>query len=143
MTVCLHKRSLNAVHHDDAIIRQYCQYLRHDFLKSSTVTAYEDCIRTRKGCDFCFQEVAYVDIDTRSSELTSILVNNRLALRPVLECFYMQVREQQPCFNGDASRAGSNIPENPPLSQVQSLQCQQPDWHFCDHLLAPVEQSEF
>ena len=96
MAVGLDERSLDAIHHDAAVIGKYCQDFCHDFLQFAAMTADEDGIgnaRRRVGGSGGFEEVAYMDVDAWGTEATGGLVDDSLALRAYLEGFYMQMGE--------------------------------------------------
>ena len=45
VAVSKHLGSLDAIHHDNAVVGEYGQHLCHDFFKPSTVAANEDSVR--------------------------------------------------------------------------------------------------
>ena len=53
-----------------------------------------------------------MDVDTWGTELTGVLVDNRLALRTDLEGFDMQVGKLQTGFDRDTARTEADIPEH-------------------------------
>ena len=111
MAVGLDKRSLDAIHHDTTLIRQYGQHLRHDFLQMASMTADEDGVRTGEGREVCLQEIADMDVDARSTKTTSVLLDDGLALRTDLKSADLEMRELQTGFDRDAACAEADVPE--------------------------------
>ena len=142
VAIRLDERSLDAVHHDDAIGSQYGQYLMHNLPQATTMSPNEDCIGMRQSGDVHFKEITYVDIDARGSETTGVLANDGLALGTNLEGLDVQMWELDARLNADAARTESDVPEDLPLWQVEGLQGQQTDGHLGYHLFPAIEQGE-
>ena len=85
MTVSSDLWRFHAVHHDTAVIRQYCQYLLEYFFQFSPMPTDKYSIRARKCRDVLFKKITYVDINAWRSETAGILLDNGLTLRTNFE----------------------------------------------------------
>lgn len=102
----------NAVHYDDAVGSQHCQYLLHDLFEVPAVTADEYGVGRSVCCDLVatYTKITDMEADAWSTEAAGVLLNDSLALRANLEGFYLEMRELQAGLDADTTRAGTDVP---------------------------------
>ena len=83
-----------------------------------------------------------MDVDAWGSEATSVLLDDRLALRTDLKGLDLKMWELQTRLDRYAARAEANVPKHLSIGKVESLERQQTDGHLGDHLFSAVEEGE-
>lgn len=142
MTVCEHLRGFDAVEDNHAIVCQYGQDLRHDLFQFATMPTDKHGIRAGESGDICFEEITHMDVDTRDSEFTGILMDDRLAFRTNLEGLDMEMRKLETSFDGDAASAETDVPKGVTVGEVKGLEGEKTDGHFGNHLLSAIKKRE-
>ena len=69
------------------------------------MTSDEDGIRMGKSRNISLEEIADMDVDAWGTKLTSVFLDDGLALRTDLEGFDLEMRELQTSFDRDAACA--------------------------------------
>ena len=81
----------------------------------------ESTARRRSNGQGSFHEVADVKFNAWSTVTTGILTDNRLTFGTYLEGLDAKVREDETRLDAHTARAGSNVPENKAMGQVEGL----------------------
>ena len=75
------------------------------------MTSDENGIRTGESRDFLFQEIADMYVDARSTETTTVFLDDSFALWADLEGDNLERRELQTSLDRDAACAEADVPE--------------------------------
>ena len=102
----------------------------------------KNSIRSWEFRNIRLEEVAHVDVDTRSTKATGILINDGFAFWADFKCVYCQMRKLQTSLYRYTPCTKAYIPKNMSLGKIEGLQRQQTNGHLGNHLLTTVEQHE-
>ena len=83
-----------------------------------------------------------MDVDAWGMEATGVLTDDGFAFRTNLECFDMEMRKLQTCFDGNAACAETDVPKGVTMGQIKGLKGEQTDGHLGDHLFATVQKGK-